>query len=906
MNSPIISRIRASLWLAAVLSSASSLTAQEDLAVTGNLSVTGDADINGNTLSFGTRSDSSTTPGLNFLYGDDTGPTIYFSATRSTANWVWQSNTSKSQLKLSSANQLILYDQTATPAAKITLDPVGTSTFANSVVLNGTSNRLPNQTLSGRDSILTQDLADTLYVAAGSTLIWEGEGYASISLGNTYGYQAYASGVASTAMSGGTAGGEKSVAMSGGITDAMAEGATAMSNGWAGGPYSIATSYASAYGTASTAMTLGDARADYSTAIGRFTSTNEPGQVVVGYGNETVAGGLFVVGNGTVDFTQAFGSYEWIYGGYNASNAFVIYKNGNMWVGGDSTLTGKVGIGTAIPAEKLEVVGNAKISGTLTVGGTSVLTTTSSGSGLTGLNASQLTTGIVPVTRGGTGTTSPSLMAGDGINITGTWPNQIVAAVNNLVGYTITDSASPKTALGDNANAMDAYTTAIGSNSNASGYYATAIGSNSNVSGFYATAMGYGAFAMGEYATAIGSGAVVYPYATDSANYSTAIGPNSMVLADYGTAIGPETYVSGDYTTALGYGVSATSDMSTVLGANMWDSGPNTVTIGTAMDRSIDAIQGNVILAPRGGNVGIGTTEPIERLDVAGNAKVSGTLTVGNIPVLTTTGNGGGLTGLNASQLTTGTLPTAVLPSTIVQTTAAQTLTNKTLQDTTFTGATTAIGSFGIQTSSPQSALSLGTGQLTVPAGTAAAPSYTFNNNLNTGLYSSTVNSVSLATNGVERLRVYPNGNLASDDFTNLPGATNNGSYKVFHFASPSNSGSTLISMASKNFSTSFFGNRAGSFIIGNEGARPIIFKNGMVYNNSDTLNTGAEQMRIAADGKVGIGQAAPTEKLDVVGNAKVSGMVTMNAATVKTTLRLPPSGDLSMGGFTTGTNPAN
>jgi hypothetical protein len=69
--------------------------------------------------------------------------------------------------------------------------------------------------------------------------------------------------------------------------------------------------------------------------------------------------------------------------------------------------------------------------------------------------------------------------------------------------------------------------------------------------------------------------------------------------------------------------------------------------------------------------------------------------------------------------------------------------------------------------------------------------------------------------------------------------------------------------------------------------------------------------MRIAASGNVGIGTSEPAEKLEVTGNAKISGTVTTTAmtvstVTVKTVLRIPESGDLSMGMFTSGTNPAN
>ena len=62
------------------------------------------------------------------------------------------------------------------------------------------------------------------------------------------------------------------------------------------------------------------------------------------------------------------------------------------------------------------------------------------------------------------------------------------------------------------------------------------------------------------------------------------------------------------------------------------------------------------------------------------------------------------------------------------------------------------------------------------------------------------------------------------------------------------------------------------------------------LYNPS----TGAVGITLNPAGYSGFGTATPTAKLDVVGDVKVSGKV-----------RIPQSGDLSMGGFLSGTNPA-
>ena len=53
------------------------------------------------------------------------------------------------------------------------------------------------------------------------------------------------------------------------------------------------------------------------------------------------------------------------------------------------------------------------------------------------LSKAASTTGILPVTKGGTGTATPSLVAGTGISIAGSWPNQTVT------------NTSPASALGD-------------------------------------------------------------------------------------------------------------------------------------------------------------------------------------------------------------------------------------------------------------------------------------------------------------------------------------------------------------------------------------------------------------------------------------------------------------------------
>jgi fibronectin-binding autotransporter adhesin len=792
------------------------------------------------------------------------------------------------------------------------------------------------------------------------------------------------------------------------------------------------------------------------------------------FGYANVIGGSVGYGSATVapNSSVAFGTFNYVYGSYSASFgqentigegadwSFIAGEGNSIWavsavvfgmnivnqipnslmIGPSDSAkvtilsSGNVGIGTIEPSQKLEVVGNAKISGSLSVGGSPVLTAAGgNGANLTGLNASNISTGSL----------AASLLPGSVVQLSGS---------QTLSNKTLSNAAlTGSTTLGGSTSAQQATFNAngfLGINVSPPADYihikTSALQRDGGITlqtytdnqaeirfqdltGAYRWALGFSDGAAKDFRLANSHALHVAPMLTvlngsgnvginttaprnklDVMGASNATYGGRNILGDDGnynpvikqhrwTGVNSDYYSSAITTVGDGGGVAllklqvgagltplgseALNDVMVLKGngnvgigtsspatklevagtvrstglevaGNIRSTGSDITLTGTGTDYlsitnvptgnntefrmtlgdnpneitetdrltigASDWATGTWI--PRftvmsSGNVGINTPAPAETLEVVGNARISGSLTVGGANVLTTLGgNGANLTGLNASQLTSGTLPVAALPSAVVQLNTAQTLTGKTLQSASLTGTTIASGSVAIQAAAAQGALTVGVGQVTAPQGTASAPTYTFNNNLNTGFYSSGTNSVSISTNGVERLRISGAGNLASDDFANLPGAAGNSSYKSFHLASPVNNGSVLISIASKNYSTAFLGNRAGDFIVGNEGARAIIFKSGMIYTSSDTLGTGSEQMRIDSSGRVGIGTNIPAAKLDVNGNVNASGALAVGGSTVLngdlavnglvTKLRVARQGDIDMGEFTASPSP--
>jgi hypothetical protein len=90
-------------------------------------------------------------------------------------------------------------------------------------------------------------------------------------------------------------------------------------------------------------------------------------------------------------------------------------------------------------------------------------------------NASNISSGtlaaarlpIVPVANGGTGTATPSLVAGGNVTVTGTWPNQTIAATGGSSGSGTTFSVTQSS---NHVAAGDSITYGVGATQNSSGY----------------------------------------------------------------------------------------------------------------------------------------------------------------------------------------------------------------------------------------------------------------------------------------------------------------------------------------------------------------------------------------------------------------------------------------------------
>jgi len=147
----------------------------------------------------------------------------------------------------------------------------------------------------------------------------------------------------------------------------------------------------------------------------------------------------------------------------------VVYFNGTDFVKVASTVADGVtsvsGTGTV---NGITLTGTVTSTGNLTLGGTlsgvdltsqvtGTLPIANGGTGTTSTTFANLTTnvtGTLPVANGGTGTSTPALVQGSGVTITGTWPNQTISATGSGGTVTSVTGTAPVVSSGGSTPAI--------------------------------------------------------------------------------------------------------------------------------------------------------------------------------------------------------------------------------------------------------------------------------------------------------------------------------------------------------------------------------------------------------------------------------------------------------------------
>ncbi len=169
-------------------------------------------------------------------------------------------------------------------------------------------------------------------------------------------------------------------------------------------------------------------------------------------------------------------------------------------------------------------------------------------------------------------------------------------------------------------DSMGLYSFASGLNTRAQGFGATAMGRDTEASNSYAFASGFFSNADGQYSTAMG-------FNTDAdALGSTALGYSTDAEANYSFAAGYFAEAQAIYSVALGNAVRAQSYASMAVGrynvgggsATTWVNSDPIFEVGIGTG---PASRANAITVRKNGNVGIGTTVPLDALQVNGRVR---------------------------------------------------------------------------------------------------------------------------------------------------------------------------------------------------------------------------------------------------------------------------------------------
>jgi trimeric autotransporter adhesin len=346
------------------------------------------------------------------------------------------------------------------------------------------------------------------------------------------------------------------------------------------------------------------------------------------------------VASGTLTNATAIGAYSRV----DTSNSLILGSvQGVNW----ASSSVNVGIGTAKPVARLDVIGSVKITDG-TQGVNKVLTSDAGGLARWQVLPSSPACWLLTGNAGTLG----------GVNFIGTTDNvPLDIRTNNVPRVRITTKSAIETLntghsvfvgegagqadnLSDNnntfvgymagkANSYGDYNSGIGwlaLNSNVSGYNNTATGSLSlwtNSVGHNNTANGVNSLpnnTSGNYNSSTGAMSM---FNNSTGNENTAFGNFALLYnttGSYNTAIGSYADVTSgalSKITAVGAFSTVHADNSTAIGANAYTATSNSIVLG-----SVNGVNGATATV----NVGIGTITPSQRLDVAGSVRLNGTL----------------------------------------------------------------------------------------------------------------------------------------------------------------------------------------------------------------------------------------------------------------------------------------